>query len=107
MIALEDLFRTDRTDGPPSTSCSTRCKVCGMFSLGGLTWLRSHTCPDPFPPEVAQSMLDTLTVPGSVWHPMMVARATMSWRHGYCQTFDERRAGTPPVHHPPGRDLAL
>lgn len=58
----------------------SKCETCGMGSLGGEQWLAEHKCPDPYPQEVAQSMWDTLVIPGgAAMHPRTKARLQMSW----------------------------
>lgn len=70
--------------------CRVECKICGMASIGGLSWLRSHRCPEPFPLESAQAIWDSLTASGTIVSPRIKARLVMSWRYGYIKTRDDR-----------------
>lgn len=74
------------------TMAWVQCKVCLMGSLGGVSWYRRHKCPEPFPPDYAQAMWDSLIGSGAIVHPETKARLLMSWRCGYAKSFEEREA---------------
>jgi hypothetical protein len=81
-VSLEDLFKVG---GPTPHMCWTKCKVCGMGSLGGIDWYRRHECPEPFPPESAQTVWDSVVGSRIPVSPTMKARLQMSWRFGYAK----------------------
>lgn len=61
-----------------------------MGSLGGLRWYRRHKCPEPYSPESAQEIWDSVVGSQMVISPMMKARLQMSWRLGYAKSRAQR-----------------
>jgi len=87
---MSDFLNLFESGGKPLTFSKAECKVCGMFSLGGLTWLSSHRCPEPFSPESAQRIYDSVVGSRMIVSPTFKARLQMSWRHGYVKSHAQR-----------------
>jgi len=47
----------------------------------GSAWLDAHTCPPPYPRDIAEQLVEALATPGApVAHPLMLARIRLGLR---------------------------